>query len=449
MDAHVERTTTAATVKCLALARLKGIRPKQMRQLYRSIVVPTTDFAASSWFSYDRLETTKHVNRMQRVQKLGARIILRAFQSVSTQVIEAEASLEPVAERLARKTARHVAGILSLPKDNPLQQSLIRINRRGTKYASPIQKIWGTYEKRYNPRGGPPQLTIRPWVLPPWRDWTDRCLIMEDYQAKAMLRRERASGATILYTDASVRNGVSGCAVLREDGNRGLQIVRKATVGWARSCSVLTAELQAIRLAAKHLRSSTRRIYNAIIATDSQEALRAIQGGNKTEKGREAVQGAMDALLQANRDGVKARLLWVPAHDNIPGNEQAHKAAQSTTEPGGKPTKDLSLRIREGRAVRDLVAADVQNKFDAERLSKGKGPWGKYTWNLDAALPGKHTLKLYGSLSSEQAAILVQARTSHTHLKSHLARIKVEESAICECELENETVEHVLLRCPR
>jgi hypothetical protein len=41
MDAHVEKVTTAATAKCLALARLKGLRPKQMRQLYQSVVVPT------------------------------------------------------------------------------------------------------------------------------------------------------------------------------------------------------------------------------------------------------------------------------------------------------------------------------------------------------------------------------------------------------------------------
>lgn len=112
MDAHVERVTTAATAECLSLARLEGIRPKQIRQLYRSVVAPITDYTASSWFSQGRWGTVKLVNRMQRVPKLEARIILRAFWSVSTQVIEAEASLEPIAERLLRKTARHLAGVL-------------------------------------------------------------------------------------------------------------------------------------------------------------------------------------------------------------------------------------------------------------------------------------------------------------------------------------------------
>ena len=106
------------------------------------------------------------------------------------------------------------------------------------------------------------------------------------------------------------------------------------------------------------------------------------------------------------------------------------------------------LRIREGRAIRDLVGEDCQQRGATEHRDTIIRYWGKYTWDLDTALPGKHTLKLYGALSSDQAAILVQARTNHTHLRSHLARIKVEESARCECRHENETVEHVLLRCP-
>lgn len=48
MDAYVERVITAATAKCLALARLRGLRLKQIRQLYRSVAIPTTDYAASS-----------------------------------------------------------------------------------------------------------------------------------------------------------------------------------------------------------------------------------------------------------------------------------------------------------------------------------------------------------------------------------------------------------------
>jgi hypothetical protein len=119
------------------------------------------------------------------------------------------------------------------------------------------------------------------------------------------------------------------------------------------------------------------------------------------------------------------------------------------TNPGSRPTSDRTARIREHRATRNLVAKEVQRRAMEKQHERGLGTWGQYTQRLDAALPGKHTLKLYGSLDSDQAAILVQARTNHTHLISNLARLRVEESAKCGCGIEDETVAHVLLRCPR
>jgi hypothetical protein len=50
MRAHVEKVTLAATKNCLTIGRLKSMRPKQKRQLFNTVVTPTTDHAASVWF---------------------------------------------------------------------------------------------------------------------------------------------------------------------------------------------------------------------------------------------------------------------------------------------------------------------------------------------------------------------------------------------------------------
>jgi hypothetical protein len=50
------------------------------------------------------------------------------------------------------------------------------------------------------------------------------------------------------------------------------------------------------------------------------------------------------------------------------------------------------------------------NPFDTTRLLS------QYTWKMDQALPGKHTLQLYGSPTSDQASIFIQARTGHYRL---------------------------------
>jgi hypothetical protein len=68
------------------------------------------------------------------------------------------------------------------------------------------------------------------------------------------------------------------------------------------------------------------------------------------------------------------------------------------------------------------------NPFDTTRLP------GQYTWKMDQALPGKHTLQLYGSLTSDQASILIQARTGHCRLNQYLSRAGLSDDANADVE---------------
>ena len=105
---------------------------------------------------------------------------------------------------------------------------------------------------------------------------------------------------------------------------------------------------------------------------------------------------------------------------------------------------DASIRVRERRLVQKLIDHKIKQSQDDTR-----GPWGKYTYQLDSALPGKHTVKLYGSLSREDAGVLVQARTGHTHLNSYLARVKTADSDQYQRGPGSETVYHIILQCPK
>ena len=138
-----------------------------------------------------------------------------------------------------------------------------------------------------------------------------------------------------------------------------------------------------------------------------------------------------------------AKILWIPGHKGIVGNERAHQAAQETTAIGKWPTTDLARRVREHRAVSKLLVKAVEAGTPEATIT-----WGRYTYTLDGALPGKHTLQLYGPLSREDAGILAQARTGHTHLNEYRARIKQAESALCDCDGGVESVKHVILQCP-
>jgi hypothetical protein len=66
------------------------------------------------------------VNALEKVQRLGARLITRAWKKVALPILEAEACLEPIKERLDRKVSAYVAKLISLLKSNLAKSALLR-----------------------------------------------------------------------------------------------------------------------------------------------------------------------------------------------------------------------------------------------------------------------------------------------------------------------------------
>ena len=100
----------------------------------------------------------------------------------------------------------------------------------------------------------------------------------------------------MLFTDGSVRNKLSGAAVVYQKDNR-LATLWSSTIGWATTCPILLTELVAIREAL--LQSEGReRLTPTTIVTDSQAALQAIARGNKSTQARALVRDIAAGLLR-------------------------------------------------------------------------------------------------------------------------------------------------------
>ena len=59
----------------------------------------------------------------------------------------------------------------------------------------------------------------------------------------------------------------------------------------------------------------------------------------------------------------------------------------------------------------------------------------------------KKGAQLYQGLTKPEAAILVQLRSGKIGLGGYLKRIKVVDTAVCQCQRSNETVSHILGDC--
>lgn len=130
MRDHIARATTNVMKQCLAIKRLKGMRPRAMRQLFNATVTPITDYAALCWYG---------PNMVGRVQWLGAQVITRAFKTVALPVLEAEAGLYFVESRLKKRVGKHLTGLYSLPKDNPVAGCVGVLRSQGGRWQSPLR----------------------------------------------------------------------------------------------------------------------------------------------------------------------------------------------------------------------------------------------------------------------------------------------------------------------
>jgi ribonuclease HI len=210
---------------------------------------------------------------------------------------------------------------------------------------------------------------------------------------------------------------LASIAVVRRTGIA-VQVVRQDSIGWASTCGVLSAEIAAIPAALEYSQEHLKPLpqpatLDSVIFSDSYQALRAIQAGNDARSGRALLETIAESIDTLSKAGIDVRFRWSPGHEEVVGNEEANDAAREASSQEGMPTVLPRERVREVAGVIRLInrgRSENPTPFDTTRLP------GQYTWKMDQALPGKHTLQLYRSLTSDQTAILIQARTGHCRL---------------------------------
>ncbi len=271
--------------------------------------------------------------------------------------------------------------------------------------------------------------TAFPFTKAPWEQPPEVVISPADQVANITSQLHRST----LYTDASVRHGQVGLAVvyLPETGPPRGDV---RTVDRGPRPDVRTAEIEAIGMALELSAQFTNALAHSgiiAVATDSQRALRAIARPSKLPSLRIIYR----ALRKIRSNGATACLHWVPAHSGIRGNELAHEASRTVSDIGRIPTD---------RRWKPALKPEI-NHHRAALLSQGTA---KRLIELDQALPGSHVRRLYDQLKRREAAILAQLRTGYCRLNSYLHKISQSETEQCDCG-QPETVEHFLIHCPR
>jgi hypothetical protein len=139
--------------------------------------------------------------------------------------------------------------------------------------------------------------------------------------------------------------------------------------------------------------------------------------------------------------------LTTPANPLTPPDSRDRSIAKSKTyqQRYTGVTKKMALRV-----AKKTIQKKLDESWKQARNARPRDTLhtGSYTWKLDEALPDYHIATVYNAVSAEEASILAQCRTGHSRLKSDLYRMKLVDSARCECGATRETINHVTYECP-
>jgi len=202
-------------------------------------------------------------------------------------------------------------------------------------------------------------------------------------------------------------------------------------------CMVFQAEVYAILTCANSLQSEQDA--SIAICSDSQAVLRALQSAKTTSSLVAETKSALKRLSVFN----SVRLLWVPGHSNIPGNEVADalaKQAATSAFVGPEPAFGINMTT---------VSTEICRWANKEHQRVWDSTAGYRQSRLFLKGPDKKLSRYALGLSQQHLLVLTGLFTGHATLNRHLDVMKIRTDSIClPCGEEDETSVQFLGKCP-
>jgi len=246
------------------------------------------------------------------------------------------------------------------------------------------------------------------------------------------LSQIRIPGDIVCYTDGSrlQRLGHTGASVFNQTTNL------KLTLPLGKYSTVFQAEIYAILSCVLSLHSE--REASIAICSDSQAALKALQSAKTRCSLVAETKSALGKLSTFN----SVRLLWVPGHNNVLGNEIADEFAKQAAASefiGPEPVLGISSNT-------------AQNTISCWASAEHRNLWQSTVGCRQAKMflqgPNKRLARFVMGLSRKHLRIITGLLTGHVALNRHLTVMKIRTDPLCpKCGGKEETAYHFLGRC--
>lgn len=240
---------------------------------------------------------------------------------------------------------------------------------------------------------------------------------------------------TIIYTDASRnpndRKAAIGIYIPSDNVEYSAQLQPHT--------QIYTAEIMAIQRACTYVSNSN--LKQVLICSDSKTALQMITSSSFSDKISYTALATKKKIIDLHNSGVDIKLVWVPSHTNILGNDKADMLAKS----GIDSNRLIKSKIDANNilpTVKENLWLQWQREWKQIGITKGRWYVG-----LQPDFPKITWFSKLPFISRKHICTIIRIRTGHALTNQHKYKIGVVDSPYCECG-QIEDLNHIFFDCP-
>ena len=404
-----------------------GLREIVHRYIYKNVVLPKLMYGAITWLSVIEQKCVKKM--LARVQRIAGIAITGAYRTTATNAVGVLAGIPPIDFEIKEKAALQLYDIY---KNEELVKRLniIKVTQKLEASKTHISSIQIAKETLQ-------QVQIK-------HNMVEKMELQHKHPAKIdppsielEENEDRIELNEAVYTDASkVETSRVGIAVVRQIEGNWQKIVKKSL---PEVRSVFRGEITAIKEATEYIKNNPELCTNIKgIKSDAKSALQAIGSPKSTDKDVKEICKNIEEIKIAT--GKTIKLIWVKAHVGEIGNEEADRAAKEAVLDGEEIETDLIPRNVAKIRLRAKSQAEWENNWRQETT-------GRLTYQIFKEVERKGK---YSHVNNEyHKKLLNRAASGHFPVNTFLKRIRKRADDTCNYCSQKETIEHMIVHCPR
>lgn len=205
--------------------------------------------------------------------------------------------------------------------------------------------------------------------------------------------------------------------------------------------SVFTGETVAIFEAVAFIKAHN--LSNSIIFSDSKSCLQTILSNPFRSKSRfPLILKIRHYLYQCHQLGINVVLAWIPGHCGIPGNETADSCAKNAINTGSL-LHHTSYSFDICSTLKSHLLKSWNRMWQMSKTVKGK-----FYGDIQPEIPNKPWFFKFQLSNKSSSSTICRLRLNHSCTPVFLAKLRVKDSSLCECGLDEGNVDHIFFNCP-